>query len=396
MQTETEENGPPPGLVRRSLDALYLAAGIVAGIFLLVIFVLMMALSLGRQIGFNIPAGDEFAAWSMAAMAFLGLAHTFRSGEMIRVGLLVDRLSGRARHYVEIVCLVVGLGFVGYFTWYAVKFTYYSWLTNDMAQGWRRCRCSSGWARSCSAPAWRSRCSPAWRPGSTACRAGCCTSTCWAAASSARCRARRRPPAPPSPRSRCRNSDAAATTRWSLGSLCGASTLGILIPPSIAMIVYAVAADVSIIRMFLAGILPGVMLLCLFSGYIIVWALLNPDKTRRRASLTMSLRQRIKASGQLIPVTVADRVRVPVHGLRVATANEASAFGVLGALCIACFGGSLSPASPSSTACRAAAHELHDHVHPGRGQFPDRGHGIHGHSDGAVEWVVSLEPRPMR
>ena len=47
----------------------------------------------------------------------------------------IDRLSGRARHYVEIVCLVVGLGFVGYFTWYAVKFTYYSWLTNDMAQG---------------------------------------------------------------------------------------------------------------------------------------------------------------------------------------------------------------------------------------------------------------------
>lgn len=135
MQAEIEAESPPPGLVRRALDALYLGAGILAGIFLLVIFALMMGLSVGREIGLNIPAGDEFAAWSMAAMAFLGLAHTFRSGEMIRVGLLIDRLTGRTRHYFEIGCLVIGLGFIAYFTWHAVKFTYYSWLTNDMAQG---------------------------------------------------------------------------------------------------------------------------------------------------------------------------------------------------------------------------------------------------------------------
>jgi tripartite ATP-independent transporter DctM subunit len=64
--------------------------------------------------------------------------------------------------------------------------------------------------------------------------------------------------------------------KMSLGSLCGAGTLGILIPPSIAMIVYAVAADVSIIRMFLAGIVPGLLLLAMFSGYIVVWALRHP------------------------------------------------------------------------------------------------------------------------
>jgi TRAP-type C4-dicarboxylate transport system permease small subunit len=126
---------PRDGLVRRALDGLYLGAGWLAGLFLLAIFGLMMGLSLGRQIGFNIPAGDEFASWCMAAMAFLGLAHTFRSGEMIRVGLLIDRFSGRARHAIEIVALLIGLGFVAYFTWYAVQFTYYSWLTNDMAQG---------------------------------------------------------------------------------------------------------------------------------------------------------------------------------------------------------------------------------------------------------------------
>ena len=69
--------------------------------------------------------------------------------------------------------------------------------------------------------------------------------------------------------------------RTCVGSLCGAGTLGLLIPPSIIMIVYAVAAEVSILKMFLAGVFPGVLLVALFSGYIVVWALLNPDKTPR-------------------------------------------------------------------------------------------------------------------
>jgi TRAP-type C4-dicarboxylate transport system permease small subunit len=124
-----------PGLLRRVLDALYLGAGWLAGLFLIAIFLLMMGLSAGRQVGLNIPAGDEFAAWCMAAMAFLGLAHTFKSGDMIRVGLLTDRLTGRTKWILEIVSLVIALAFTAYFTWYAVAFTYYSWLTNDLAQG---------------------------------------------------------------------------------------------------------------------------------------------------------------------------------------------------------------------------------------------------------------------
>ena len=63
-----------------------------------------------------------------------------------------------------------------------------------------------------------------------------------------------------------------------IGSLAGAGTLGILIPPSIIMIVYAVAAEVSILHLFIAGILPGLLVTALFSGYIMLWALLNPDK----------------------------------------------------------------------------------------------------------------------
>src|SRR5262249_48088595 len=65
----------------------------------------------------------------------------------------------------------------------------------------------------------------------------------------------------------------------SLGSLAGAGTLGILIPPSITMVVYAVAANVSIIQVFLAGFLPGFLVMALYSGYIAAWSLAHPDKT---------------------------------------------------------------------------------------------------------------------
>ena len=95
----------------------------------------MDALSLGREVGLNIPAGDDFASWCMAAMAFLGLAYTFKSGDMIRVGLVIDRLQGRTRRAVELVSLVIGTGFVGFFAWYAVQMTWQSWQFNDMAQG---------------------------------------------------------------------------------------------------------------------------------------------------------------------------------------------------------------------------------------------------------------------
>ncbi|MDJ1159270.1 TRAP transporter small permease [Chelatococcus sp. SYSU_G07232] len=122
-------------MLRRCLDGLYLLAGYAAGLFLVAILVLMMLLSVGRQVGFNIPAGDDFASWCMAAMAFLGLAHTFKSGEMIRVGLVIDRLDGRKRWYFEIFSLVLGLGFVGFFAWHAALLTYDSWRFNDMAQG---------------------------------------------------------------------------------------------------------------------------------------------------------------------------------------------------------------------------------------------------------------------
>ena len=122
-------------MIRIALDRLYLFSGYLAGAFLVVIFLLMMALSAGRPLGVNIPAGDDFVAWCMAATAFLGLAHTFKHGEMIRVGLLIDKLEGRTRHLFEIFSLIVGVGFIGFFAWHASWMTFDSWRFNDMAQG---------------------------------------------------------------------------------------------------------------------------------------------------------------------------------------------------------------------------------------------------------------------
>src|SRR5215468_3391122 len=86
----------------------------------------------------------------------------------------------------------------------------------------------------------------------------------------------------------------------SLGSLAGAGTLGILIPPSITMVVYAVQANVSIIQVFLAGFLPGLLVMALYSGYLIIWSLANPKKTPP-ADPPMPLREKFRESAKLIP-----------------------------------------------------------------------------------------------
>ncbi len=121
--------------MRIFLDRLYLYAGYAAGAFLVLIFGIMMFMSVGRQFGLNIPAGDDFASWCMAAMAFLGLAHTFKRGEIIRVGMLIERATGRKRWALEIIALGISTAFTLYFCWYAVSMTYDSYRFNDMAQG---------------------------------------------------------------------------------------------------------------------------------------------------------------------------------------------------------------------------------------------------------------------
>ncbi len=126
----------------------------------------------------------------------------------------------------------------------------------------------------------------------------------------------------------------------SLGSLAGAGTLGILIPPSITMVVYAVAANVSIIQIFLAGFLPSAVVMVLYSGYIAIWALMNPDKMPP-APPKMTLKQKLSESVNLIPVMLLIVLVFATLLLGWATATECAAWGVLGSLGIAAWSGTL-------------------------------------------------------
>ena len=120
----------------------------------------------------------------------------------------------------------------------------------------------------------------------------------------------------------------------SIGSLATAGTLGIMIPPSIIMVIYAVAAEVSIVRVFIAGCLPGLIVMLLFSGYIIVWALLNPKK-QPPPEPRLSFVEKLRASSQLIPCGLLIIGVIGTMFIGWATATEAAAFGVLGSLILA-------------------------------------------------------------
>jgi tripartite ATP-independent transporter DctM subunit len=119
-----------------------------------------------------------------------------------------------------------------------------------------------------------------------------------------------------------------------LGTLAGAGTLGLLIPPSIIMIVYGVAADVSISKLFIGGVLPGILLASLFMGWVVVWSLLNPDKIPP-ADLQTNFIGKLRASKNLIPVILLIAGVLGSIYSGVATATEAAAIGVLGSLIIA-------------------------------------------------------------
>jgi tripartite ATP-independent transporter DctM subunit len=128
--------------------------------------------------------------------------------------------------------------------------------------------------------------------------------------------------------------------RLAIGSLAGSGTLGLLIPPSIVMIVYGVAAQVSVNRLFIAGVIPGLMLMALFSGYIAIWSKLNPDGVPAPEP-RISFGERLRRLRMLLPVVGLIIGVIGSIYAGIATATEAAAIGVAGALIIAAFGGSL-------------------------------------------------------
>ncbi|MFT6878588.1 MAG: C4-dicarboxylate transporter DctM subunit [Granulosicoccus sp.] len=130
----------------------------------------------------------------------------------------------------------------------------------------------------------------------------------------------------------------------SIGTLAGSGTLGLLIPPSIMLIVYGVIAQQSISRMFIAGVLPGLMLILMFMGYVMIRSKLNPSLAPSESGKP-TLREKLWASRLLLPVLgLIFTVIGSIYG-GYATPTEAATIGVLGALFLAFVSGSLSKAS---------------------------------------------------
>jgi len=121
--------------LRRLLDRLYAWSGVLAALCVLAIFVLMLAQAFGRGAGVLVRGADDIVAWLCAAASFLAIAHTFRHGELVRVGLLIDFLSPAKRRVAEVVALGITALFVGYMGWAVCRFVFDSWRFNELAQG---------------------------------------------------------------------------------------------------------------------------------------------------------------------------------------------------------------------------------------------------------------------
>jgi TRAP-type C4-dicarboxylate transport system permease small subunit len=121
--------------LRRFLDRLYAASGGLAAVSLASIAVVMLAQALMRELGMLFRGADDIVAWLCAASAFLALGHTFRRGELVRIGLVIDRLPPRVRRPVALWALAVTLLFVGYMAYAVMRFVLESWKFNEVAQG---------------------------------------------------------------------------------------------------------------------------------------------------------------------------------------------------------------------------------------------------------------------
>ncbi len=125
-----------------------------------------------------------------------------------------------------------------------------------------------------------------------------------------------------------------------LGSLAGSGTLGLLIPPSIILIIYGVTIEDSIAKLFMAGILPGIMIALMFMLYVILWSTLN-KKLMPKSIESFSFLEKVYGSKQLLPVILLITSVIGSIYTGIATATEAASLGVVGALILSFFQGTL-------------------------------------------------------
>ena len=122
--------------MRNFLDKLYLGAGMLAGLFIVLITLMILAQIIGRWFGVLIPSTEDFAGFFLAAATFLALAYTFRMGGHIRVTILVHLLKGNLQKVSLALALIVFIIMVAYGTYHTGAFVYESWSFHELSQGY--------------------------------------------------------------------------------------------------------------------------------------------------------------------------------------------------------------------------------------------------------------------
>lgn len=121
--------------MRNRLSLLFDFFGGLAALFLLATLLIILVNILGRQFGFFLRGADAYAGYSIAAVAFLGLASTLKKGEQIRVTLILQRLKGKSRRILQIWCFAAGTLLSAYFSFFTWKMVWFSYQFHDISQG---------------------------------------------------------------------------------------------------------------------------------------------------------------------------------------------------------------------------------------------------------------------
>jgi TRAP-type C4-dicarboxylate transport system permease small subunit len=129
------QHNDPGVLVRKQLDALYDFAAYAAAVFMVGTLTSVLAGILDRYLALSIRGTDMYAGYCMAAAGFLALAHTLKRGEHIRVTLILQKLTGKARHRLEVWALFAGTLLAALFAVYSIRLSYQSWTFHDISTG---------------------------------------------------------------------------------------------------------------------------------------------------------------------------------------------------------------------------------------------------------------------
>ena len=174
-----------------------------------------------------------------------------------------------------------------------------------------------------------------------------------------------------------------------LGSLAGSGTLGLLIPPSIILIIYGVTVQESIAKLFIAGIIPGIMIALIFMSYVIIWSLIN-KKSMPKYVENFSFLEKIKKSKQLLPVIILISAVIGSIYTGVATATEAASLGVVGALILSYFQKSLTTETFKQSLLGATKTSCMIAFILAGGAFLTMSMGFTGLPRSIAEWIASI------